>query len=274
MADTEQLHHTERPGTGVPIVLVHGLASCLRLWDGVAPRLEAMGHRVVGCDLRGHGLSPKPDGPYDVATVAADVIALVEDLGLGPCLMAGQSYGGTVVLQVAAERPDLVTGVVCVDGGFLDLGRRYPEWERCQVELSPPSLTGRPLAAIRLRMKAQRPGWPPEALEGQLACFEVRDDGTVAPWLTRERHLEVLRGLWEVDAPGLWARVRAPVLLVAAERPGSQAKTNSHDDVARCKAVLEEHTVSAVMWMAGDHDLHAEQPEPVARLIHDWAGGG
>ncbi len=273
MAQTEELHHVDLDG-GRPILLVHGLASCLRLWDGVAGRLQAMGHRVVACDLRGHGLSPKPDGPYDVATVAGDVIALAEQLELGPCLVAGQSYGATVALQVAAERPDLADRVVCVDGGFLDLGRRYPEWERCQREMSPPSLTGRPLSAIRGRMRAQRPGWPEEGLEGQLACFEVREDGTIAPWLTKERHIEVLHGLWSVDAPALWARMTVPVLLVAAERPGSPAKTDRHDDVTRCQAVLAEHTMTSVMWMQGDHDLHAQHPDMVARLIHDWAGSG
>jgi len=261
------------PGTGPPVVLVHGLSSCLRLWDGVGARLKALGHRVVACDLRGHGLSPKPDGPYDVATVAADVATLIERLDLGPCLLAGQSYGGTVVLQVAADRPDLADRVVCIDGGFADLGRRYPDWERCRKELSPPPLAGRPLAAIRLRVRSERAGWPPEGVEGLLACFEVRDDGTVAPWLTMERHLEVLHGLWSVDAPALWARVGVPVLLVAAERPGSRVRRVHHDDVERCQAVLSEHTMSMVMWMEGDHDLHAQHPDPVARLIHDWAGG-
>ncbi len=273
MAQTEELHHVDLPGHGPPVVLVHGLASCLRLWDGVAARLHGLGHRVVACDLRGHGLSPKPEGPYDLPTVAADLAALIEQLEIGPCLLAGQSYGGTVVMQVAADRPDLVDRMVCVDGGFLDLGRRYAEWERCWKELAPPPLTGRPVAALRLRMRSERAGWPPEALEGQLACFEVRADGTVAPWLTKERHHDVLRGLWSVDAPALWARMSAAVLLVVAQRPGSRARTKNHDDVERCHAVLAEHTTSMVMWMDGDHDLHAQQPEPVARLIHDWAGG-
>ena len=273
MAQTEDLHHVDVPGEGPAIVLVHGLASCLRLWDGVAAELQALGHRVVACDLRGHGLSPKPDGPYDVSAVAADVAALIEELDLGPCLVAGQSYGGTVVMQLAADRPDLVDRVVCVDGGFVDLGRRYPDWERCKKEMSPPPLAGRPLAAIRLRMRSERAGWPAGALEGQLACFEVREDGTVAPWLTKEHHLDVLHGLWSVDAPALWARLAVPVLLVGAERPGSRARTARHEDMARCHAVLTEHTLSMVMWMDGDHDLHAQQPEPVARLIHDWAGG-
>jgi len=272
VGDTEDLHHVDL-GVGPSVVLIHGLASNLRMWDGVAWRLQDAGHRVVACDLRGHGLSPKPEGPYDVPAVAADVIALIERLELGACLLAGQSYGGTVAMQVAAARPDLAAAVVGLDGGFLDLGRRYPSWELCKRDLSPPPLTGRPLAAIRARMKAQRPDWPEEGLAGQLACFEVRDDGTVAPWLTLEHHLEVLHGMWSVDAPALWAGVGAPVLLVAAERPGSQKKTVWHDDVARCQALLAEHVRAEVVWMPGDHDLHAEQPEKVARLLERWGRG-
>jgi len=272
VGDAEDLHHVDG-GVGPSVVLLHGLASNLRLWDGVAWRLRDAGHRVVACDLRGHGLSPKPEGPYDVPTVAADVIALIERLELGACLLAGQSYGGTVAMQVAADRPDLAAAVVGLDGGFLDLGRRFPSWELCQRELSPPSLTGRPLAAIRVRMKAQFAGWPEEGLAGQLACFEVRDDGTVAPWLTKERHLEVLRGMWSIDNAALWARVGAPVLLVAAERPGSPRRAQWYDDVTRCQALLTEHVRAEVVWMPGDHDLHAEQPDKVARLLERWGGG-
>jgi pimeloyl-ACP methyl ester carboxylesterase len=268
----EALHHVDL-GEGPSIVLIHGLASNLRLWDGVAWRLREAGHRVVACDLRGHGQSPKPDGPYDVPTVAADVIELVERLELGACLLAGQSYGGTVAMQVAADRPDLAAAVVGIDGGFLDLGHRYPTWEQCLRELAPPQLTGRPLAAIRFRMKAQRPGWPEEGLAGTLACFEVRDDGTVAPWLTPERHIEVLRGFWSIDAPALWSKVSAPVLLVAAERPGSVRKPQWQDDVARCQALLADHVRAEVVWMPGDHDLHAEQPDKVATLLERWGRG-
>ena len=68
--------------TGVPFLLVHGLASNARTWDGVAARLVTYGHPVVSVDLRGHGRSSKPDGPYDVATVADDLAALIDALGL------------------------------------------------------------------------------------------------------------------------------------------------------------------------------------------------
>ena len=86
-------------------VLVHGLASNARLWDGVAARLVDRGLPAVTVDLRGHGRSSKPDGPYDVPTVADDVAALIAGLGLARPVVAGQSWGGNVAVELGARHP-------------------------------------------------------------------------------------------------------------------------------------------------------------------------
>src|SRR2546429_435400 len=67
-----RLYVERRPGepAGSSFVLVHGLASNLRLWDGVAEDLHARGHTVVALDQRGHGRSDAPEGGYDLATAA------------------------------------------------------------------------------------------------------------------------------------------------------------------------------------------------------------
>lgn len=122
-------------------------------------------------------------------------------------------------------------------------------------------------------MRSERSDWPLEALEAQLACFEVREDGTIAPWLTFDRHMDVLHGMWEVDTSVLWSSVTAPVLLVAAERPGSLAKSLWHDDLVRCRNALALKTRAEIVWMQGDHDLHAQHPGSVARLIENWGRG-
>ncbi len=64
-----------------PWLLVHGLASNARLWDGVGRHLAGLGHRVVAVDQRGHGQSSKPDDGYDMTTVADDLALLIDVLG-------------------------------------------------------------------------------------------------------------------------------------------------------------------------------------------------
>src|SRR5258705_76684 len=88
-------------GTGVPFLLVHGLSSNARLWDGVAAHLS--GHPVYAVDLRSHGLSDRPPDGYDTATATADLDAVCAGLDLPAAIVAGQSWGGNVVGQFAAR---------------------------------------------------------------------------------------------------------------------------------------------------------------------------
>ena len=88
--------HVERydgDPAAVPFVLVHGLASNLRLWDAVAERLHARGHTVIALDQRGHGRSDAPQSEYGNDVAVRDLIALVETLGLRRPILAGQSWG-------------------------------------------------------------------------------------------------------------------------------------------------------------------------------------
>ena len=247
-------------------VLVHGLASNARLWDGVAARLAECGHRVVTVDLRGHGRSSKPDGPYDVPTVAGDVAALIAALGLERPVVAGQSWGGNVVLELAARHPTLVRGAACVDGGWLEPGTVFPDWEACLAVLAPPRLAGRPLADIERHVRAAHPDWPEPGIRGTLANFEVRSDGTIAPWLTYERHIAVLRGLWEHRPSALYATLDVPVLLLPVEGDRHQSPERKRSEVERARAAIPR---ARVHWFSGDHDIHSQHPVEVAEILHD-----
>ena len=124
----------------VSFLLVHGLASNARMWDGVACELSDRGHVAVTVDLRGHGRSSKPDGPYDMATVADDLAAVIRSLGLERPVVAGQSWGGNVVLELGWRHPAAVRGIICVDGGIIELADWFPSWEACVAALTPPRL--------------------------------------------------------------------------------------------------------------------------------------
>ena len=62
---------------GKPLVLVHGLASNAMLWEGAALALVKLGHPVLAVDLRGHGLSDKPEDGYDMSSVTEDLAGLL-----------------------------------------------------------------------------------------------------------------------------------------------------------------------------------------------------
>lgn len=249
----------------VAFVLVHGLASNAAMWRGVARRLESLGHAVVAVDQRGHGLSTKPDGQYDVATFAADLAELVNALPFSRPALVGQSFGGNVVLELAAGQPDLVSGVACVDGGWIELADRFSSWEACESALAPPVFDGRPGGDLESLFREHHPDWPEEGIEALLASFEVRSDGTVAPWLSRSRHLQILRSLWEHHPSRLYQFVRVPALLVPAVNSGQPPGSHDAERAARLLPLVRLEP------MAGDHDLHAQHPEAIAELLHDWA---
>jgi pimeloyl-ACP methyl ester carboxylesterase len=102
-------------GTGKPaLVLVHGWTADRSLFALQAEHF-ARGRRVVSVDLRGHGESDRPKGPYAIATFADDLAYLTERLELGRTVAVGHSMGGNVVLQLAAAHPDRVAAIVMID---------------------------------------------------------------------------------------------------------------------------------------------------------------
>lgn len=261
---------TENPS----FVLVHGLASNARLWDGVAARLTERGHRVATVDLRGHGRSSKPDGPYDVPTVADDLAAALAVLarqGFDRPVVAGQSWGGNVVLELAARHPELVRGIVCVDGGWLEPSREFPDWDACRAALAPPRLAGRPFDEIDGYIRSAHRDWPESGIRGTLANFEVRPDGTVAPRLTFDHHIAVLRGLWEHHPSVRYPDLAVPVLLVPVDGGDTDSTRRKRRDVERAAAAIAG---ARVHWFAGDHDIHAQRPDELAGVMHAMTTDG
>ena len=255
--------------SNVPLVLIHGLASNALLWEGAALEFAALGHAVVAVDLRGHGLSEKPDDGYDMQTVTNDVAGVLRVLasqGYERPVVAGQSWGGNVVIELALTHPELVRGVVAVDGGFLELQEHLPQWEECSVALRPPNLLGTPVARMRGYMESAHADWPKTGIDGSMANFEQLPDGTIRPWLTLERHLMVLRGLWEHKPTHIYKDITVPVMFVPAEGPGGVfAETKRH---AVERALHSVPKVRVEWFSPADHDLHAQHPVRFAQVVH------
>ncbi len=255
-----------------PFVLVHGLASNLRLWDGVAERLHAAGHTVVAIDQRGHGRSDAPDAGYDLDTAVADLLALIETLGLERPVLAGQSWGGSVVLELAWRHPATVRGIVCVDGGVTDMSQSYPLWDECLAKLTPPTLTHLTLAELEARIRAGVSHFSDRAVAAYLHCFCERPDGTIEPRLERSRHLKILRSLWEYRPSTRWATLKVPSLLLLAGSDDEARMANKRR--AEAQALAAGGKIQSVWFTPGHHDLHLESPERVADLLRQGLSDG
>ena len=259
----------ELDGPRRPFLLVHGLASNARLWDGVARHLAAAGHRVVAVDLRGHGLSQEPPGGYDTDTNADDLAALAAATGLARPVVAGQSWGGNVVLSLAARHPGVAAAVACVDGGWLRPSDGFATFEACWAALAPPSLDGVRYADVARAIAAGHPDWPEEGVAGTLANLVELPGGGVRARLARDHHQSIVRSLFEGDPAAWYPRIAVPVLLVPAVAEHPEAGEGARADTSR--AAVQEALAAlprgAARWYAGaDHDLHAQHP---GRLTDD-----
>lgn len=106
------LHHViEGPPDAPVLVMSHSLGISTAMWQPQAEML-ARRFRVVRCDLRGHGRSPVPPGPYEIEDLGGDLVALLDRLGVARAHLCGLSLGGMVSMWVAARRPERVGRLV------------------------------------------------------------------------------------------------------------------------------------------------------------------
>lgn len=110
-------HELHGPAGAPLVVLLHSIGTDRALWRGCVAPLVAAGRRVAAVDLRGHGASPVPPGPYALDDLARDVVSLLDRLGVATADVAGVSMGGAVALWLAVHSRDRVRRLaVCCSG--------------------------------------------------------------------------------------------------------------------------------------------------------------
>ena len=274
--DGLRLHLRDWGGPAAPpqILLVHGLASNARIWDLLVPLL-APNFRLVAIDQRGHGLSDTPDHGYDLATIAGDLAGAIGALGWSRPLVVGHSWGAHVALQLAADHPDLPAGIVLLDGGTNELASVMPLAETLE-RLAPPRLAGTPRAEFleRLRGRSTIGVFSQAAEEAIMGNFAIDAEDRIAPHLTYENHLKIVRGMWEQRPTQLFAHVTCPTLIIPAELPpADQSAVEWIDRKRRAVAVAEASIPHARVVWAHDtiHDVQLQRPEWLASELAVFA---
>lgn len=126
--------YIEQRGSGPDLVLLHGIGvSSARVWQFVLPSL-AEGYRVLVYDLRGFDRSANPSGTQTVTNHTADLIALLDKLGITKAHIAGFSFSGLMALELALEKPELVRSLILI-GTSAGLPSRMRVFYQKRVEM-------------------------------------------------------------------------------------------------------------------------------------------
>lgn len=100
-------HRIDGPDDAPVLVLSNSVGSDWQMWDGLVPALTTR-FRVLRYNTRGHGESEVPPGPYTIADLAADLVGLLDELGVARAHLAGLSLGGMTGMWLAAHEPSRV----------------------------------------------------------------------------------------------------------------------------------------------------------------------
>jgi pimeloyl-ACP methyl ester carboxylesterase len=112
------IHYVDTPGGSPPIVMLHGLSANAQCFAGLISAGLSPSFRVVAPDLRGRGRTDKPATGYSMADHAADVLALLDHLGLERVILGGHSFGGYVAIYIASHFPERVDKLIVIDAAI------------------------------------------------------------------------------------------------------------------------------------------------------------
>ena len=256
MTTVELNAQIDGPEDGEPLLLGGSLGTTLAMWAPQLPEL-ARTYRVIRFDHRGHGRSPAPPGPYAIDDLGADVLALMDRLGLQRASYAGLSLGGMVGQWLAINAPERIARLILIS---------------TSAHMPPPEGWHERAAAVR-----------------QAGTTAAVADGVLERWFTpgftRERP-EVVGSYWEMvsaspahgyaacceaiadlDLRGGLSRIAAPtVVLVGAQDPSTppvHAQTIAGSVPGARLEVLDP----------GAHLLNVERDQDVTRLMGDHMEG-
>ena len=217
------LHALEWSTEGVPLVFLHGFGNDAHVWDESAP-LVAEHYRTLAFDMRGHGDSDcDPEGRYDHLTMAMDVEAAIEALGIERLVLVGHSMGGRVAMHVAGRNPEKMAGLVIVDSGP-DLDARGTT--RIRMETESAELAFGSVADYARILIELYPAAKPETMaklaghwlrEREDGRFEPKLDPAFRRWRAPDASPEELREHMKAESERLWKAlevVRCPTLVV------------------------------------------------------------
>ncbi|TVO71899.1 alpha/beta fold hydrolase [Sedimenticola selenatireducens] len=216
MTNGIRLHYLDYQGTGPTLLLMPGLTANAHSFDGLVAEGVAAAVRLLAVDLRGRGLSDKPAIGYTLAEHAADILGLLDQLGLDQVILGGHSYGGLLGMYMAHRYPERVEKLVVIDAA----AEMHPDTRR----LIQPAIDrlGKPVSSWETYLAAVKVmpffyhWWDPTIESYFRADVETRPDGTVISRSKPEAIVEAVEHVLAEAWQDKLSQITQPTLLLNA----------------------------------------------------------
>lgn len=256
MADSTTAAEQAEP---LPLVLLHAFPLDSRMWDGVRGRLAAR-TRVITPDLRGLGRTPLPETERapSLADAAADVLAMLDKLGLDRVLLGGCSMGGYVAMAVLRAAPERIAGLVLIDTKHEADGEQVRQNRLRVAERAERDGIGGWLAESMLEnlLGADTRGTSPDVVDNTRRMIEAQAPSGVA-WAQRAMAARP-------DSTETLRDAKVPALVLVGEQD-----TLTPPELAQRMAALLAGA-SLVNLPGTGHLAPLEAADEVADVISDW----
>jgi len=250
-------------GSGRPVVLIPGLFGSAYAFRHVVPDLTAAGRQTIVVELLGTGASSRPaKADYSLAAQAQRVAAVLDTLGVRGAIVVAHSIAASVAMRLAVERPDLVAGLVSIEGGPAEAAtssgfRKAMSWAPLLKIFGGKGMV-RGKVVKQLHQASADTAWiTPEVVEGYTAGAMADFGATLDAFQGMARAREP----WAL-APRL-AAVRSPMVLVLGAVPHSSGPPPA--EVALLRDSVPAFTVDSVA--ESGHFVFEERPAAVTRAV-------
>ena len=240
-------------GSGIPVVLLHGLGSCKEDWQVQIDHL-AQDYRVIALDLRGHGESDKPRHGYTICQFAADVLGLLDALACQHVHLIGFSLGGMIAQEFAAHYPQRLHSVVVINATPSVVLDNWPLRKMFWGRLLTIQLRG---VGYMAKLIAERnfPASEQATLRAQVEAQFARND--------KAAYFRSTRSIMNWDIRPQLPQISCPLLAISSD--------NDYTPVSAKQALVDAVPDGRLQVIApARHLLPMEQPQALNDALDAW----
>ena len=214
----------------------------------------ARSHRVIAFDVRGHGRSSRPPGPYSVAEFAQDAVALLRHLNAAPAHVVGLSMGGMIAFQMAVDSPESVRSLVIANSGPAMILQKASQRAMVKLRFAVVRLLGM-RALARMIAKPVFPKREQQQLRQTVMNRLAENDPRA--------YLDALRAIDGWSVAEHISKIRCPVLVIASDQDYTPVEWK------RAYAAQIPGAVVAVL-RDSRHVAPMDQPEEFNRVVLEF----